>query len=160
MQSVFLSNFAKDNIAHLHFPSFVENWKRFSVLYHRQNQKKTGCAIFVFCCWYCKDADGIGCERSSFLKIFFTSLRLLFCAKQFAQFQHVLYHVPPDFKQRCGYSFWEFFLGFDVKVYASLFVLTERKQKKDDDEMMEGSCLSSPPPLPLSHFSPPSGVVC
>lgn len=53
-----------------------------------------------------------------------------------------------------------FFLWFDVKVYASLFVLTERKQKKDDDEMMEGSCLSSPPPLPLSHFSPPSGVVC
>lgn len=47
-----------------------------------------------------------------------------------------------------------------MKVYASLSALTERKQKKDDDEMMEGSCLSSPPPLPLSHFSPPSGAVC
>lgn len=46
-----------------------------------------------------------------------------------------------------------------MKGYARLFVFTGRKQKKDDDEMMEGSCLSSPPPLPLSHFSPPSGVV-
>lgn len=47
-----------------------------------------------------------------------------------------------------------------MKGYVGLPVLTERKQKKDDDEMMEGSCLSFPPPLPLSHFSPPSGAVC